>query len=175
MTDIPEEQEQIRPEAVTEPKTPGVLEKVQHDLTHLPFRAWCPLCVQAKSKDDAHWSKPDEEKKTESVDEKPVVQADLTYIDGVPLMALYCTERGYGTATVLESKAVTEFVISWTLRMLEIMGLNEVIFQVDPEQTTRALAERVCERRQQQTLLRETPRRSKQGLGGVSRYHRLLQ
>ena len=37
MTDIPEEQEQIRPEAVAEPKAPGILEKVQHDLTHLPF------------------------------------------------------------------------------------------------------------------------------------------
>ena len=36
------------------PATPSADEIQQHNLTHLPFRAWCPTCVCAWGKSDAH-------------------------------------------------------------------------------------------------------------------------
>ena len=36
------------------PRLPTQEEIEQHELTHLPYRNWCPVCVKAKGKDLAH-------------------------------------------------------------------------------------------------------------------------
>ena len=36
------------------PKLPSAAEIEEHNETHLPFRNWCPTCVAARAKDDAH-------------------------------------------------------------------------------------------------------------------------
>ena len=36
------------------PQAPTAEEKAQHELTHLPYRPWCSVCVQAKARDDPH-------------------------------------------------------------------------------------------------------------------------
>ena len=40
--------------ALTLPSTPTEEERVQHFLTHLPFRSWCSYCVKRKAKDEPH-------------------------------------------------------------------------------------------------------------------------
>ena len=39
-----------RPRGLPVPTEPTDLERMEHSLTHLPFRSWCPVCVQAKSR-----------------------------------------------------------------------------------------------------------------------------
>ena len=29
-------------------------ERARHDATHLPFRPWCPVCVEARATEDPH-------------------------------------------------------------------------------------------------------------------------
>ena len=42
--------------ASTRPMRPPEAEQAAHELTHLPFQAWCELCVQARAKDTPHRS-----------------------------------------------------------------------------------------------------------------------
>ena len=42
------------PVAQTKPDEPSQQEVENHSLTHEPFRAWCPLCVQYRAKQDPH-------------------------------------------------------------------------------------------------------------------------
>ena len=56
-----------QPRAVGYPAEPTPEEKAQHELTHMPFKSWCPICVRCKSKDDQH---------KQVYDKRPALQAD---------------------------------------------------------------------------------------------------
>ena len=36
--------------AMPQPVAPSAEEWVRHQLTHIPFKGWCPICIQAKAK-----------------------------------------------------------------------------------------------------------------------------
>ena len=36
------------------PADPTPEERSKHDMCHLPFRAWCPICVEARATEDPH-------------------------------------------------------------------------------------------------------------------------
>ena len=59
---------------VSDPGGPTTDELKEHNLTHLPHRAWCPVCSKARGKEDPHYaakkSKPDSQKPTVSFDYK---------------------------------------------------------------------------------------------------------
>ena len=40
--------------AMVDPRLPTEEEVANHELTHLPYRNWCPACVKAKGKDLDH-------------------------------------------------------------------------------------------------------------------------
>ena len=48
------EEEALRPKGVPTPSPPSRQERLEHELTHLPFRSWCELCVKGKCKADQH-------------------------------------------------------------------------------------------------------------------------
>ena len=37
-----------------EPGDPTTKEREDHNATHIPFRSWCPICVKAKGREEAH-------------------------------------------------------------------------------------------------------------------------
>ena len=42
------------PRMLRDPGAPTEAEVEQHNVTHLPFRAWCPACVEGKTCDWKH-------------------------------------------------------------------------------------------------------------------------
>ena len=40
---------------VRDPGCPTYEERERHNKTHIPFRPWCPICVEAKGKEDPHF------------------------------------------------------------------------------------------------------------------------
>ena len=60
---------------VKAPGEPTDLEVLEHNLTHLPFRSWCKICVQSKSKQN-----PSRTLKTR----QPVLQMDYSFIGDRP-------------------------------------------------------------------------------------------
>ena len=43
------------------PADPTPEERAKHDMCHLPFRAWCPICVEARATEDPHYRSTAEE------------------------------------------------------------------------------------------------------------------
>ena len=37
-----------------DPGDPTTKEREDHNATHIPFRSWCPICVKAKGREEAH-------------------------------------------------------------------------------------------------------------------------
>ena len=68
-----EEEAQV-PLAVKAPRLPSAREIEEHNLTHCPFRSWCPQCIKGQAKDDAH----------------RVMQGDLAESDVVRVSMDYC-------------------------------------------------------------------------------------
>ncbi len=52
-----------------DPEMPTAEEVEEHNATHLPHRSWCPVCVKARGKEDAH-------SKVSQKGEKPTVSMD---------------------------------------------------------------------------------------------------
>ena len=52
--DIDEQQEARKAKGIPAPRQPTEQERMEHELTHLPYRSWCPLCVQGKGRADNH-------------------------------------------------------------------------------------------------------------------------
>ena len=60
---VDEEVEEARkPVALRDPGAPTQAEIDSHNLTHLPFRGWCPACVTGKAKDKPHHSDDEKDK-----------------------------------------------------------------------------------------------------------------
>ena len=40
---------------IRDPGSPSAEEIELHNTTHLPLRSWCPICIKARGKEDAHF------------------------------------------------------------------------------------------------------------------------
>ena len=67
------QQQGTKAKAVQAPKQSTPQEILEHNLTHLPYRNWCPICVQARSRQNNH---PKQHSKL------PIIQLDFGYIKG---------------------------------------------------------------------------------------------
>ena len=50
-----ESEEAVMPKGFSKIYTPSKEEFEKHCLTHLPYRNWCPICVQAKKNNPGHY------------------------------------------------------------------------------------------------------------------------
>ena len=65
----------VRPTTLTSPYTPTRQERMEHELTHIPYRSWCDHCVRGKCAAMAH------RKSTLEDDRKiPVVGVDYAFL-----------------------------------------------------------------------------------------------
>ena len=65
------------PKVPTRVYTPSPDEYNRHCATHLPYRNWCPICVQAKRNNPAHRSSKPEDKYKHI----PVISMDYMYLN----------------------------------------------------------------------------------------------
>ena len=70
-SDDEEQQQGTRAKAVQAPKQPTPQEILEHNVTHLPYRSWCPICVQSRGRQNNH---PKQHSKL------PIIQLDFGYI-----------------------------------------------------------------------------------------------
>ena len=57
---------------VKDPGGPTADELAEHMLTHLPHRAWCPICIKARGKEDPHFKA----NKNKATGQRPTVSFD---------------------------------------------------------------------------------------------------
>ena len=160
------------------PHEPSEFEKQKHHLTHIPFQPWCTSCVKGKAQAEPH-------KRTERIiedSELPVIQCDYLMLKdvagtgGLKVLSMYVRTFGYGMSTVVETKGPTDmFATMWAVKMLNFLGLSDIILQCDPEPSLIKWAESVKSKRTERTVIRSSPRRSHQSNGGVENYQKQLQ
>ena len=152
--------------------------KQKHHLTHIPFQQWCTSCVKGKAQTEPH-------KRTERIiedNELPVIQCDYLMLkdvagtSGLKMLSMYVRTFGYGMSTVVETKGPTDmFATMWAVKMLNLLGLSDIILQCDPEPSLIKWAESVKSKRTERIDIRSSPRRSHQSNGGVENYQKQLQ
>ena len=82
---------------VKAPSHPTEQERIEHNLTHLPYRTWCPICVESKGRSNHHPT-------------LTVIQCDFAYIKGIhdkhviPALTAIHVETGLGMATLVQDK-----------------------------------------------------------------------
>ena len=75
--DSEHEEEIVIPESERIPNTPTVEEYTKHQVTHYPFKAWCPICVKNAAQNNPH-------KKVKHVRETEVFSLDYMYMTSKP-------------------------------------------------------------------------------------------
>ena len=147
------------------PHEPSEFEKQKHHLTHIPCQPWCTSCVKGKARAEPH-------KRTERIiedSELPVIQCDYLMLkdvagtSGLKVLSMYVRTFGYGMSTVVETIGPTDmFATMWAMKMLNFLGLSDIILQCDPELSLIKWEDSVKSKRTERTVIRSSPRRSHQ-------------
>ena len=125
-----------RPKGLPAPGEPALTERREHELTHLPFRSWCPTCVRAKSKQNHSRTL-----KTK----QPVIQLDYAFLGDnsenpqVTLVMAIDLLSGLGLSCVVPSKGRSVYAQAELRRFVLETGRAFGILQIDPEPSLKAL------------------------------------
>lgn len=156
---------------LTMPKQPTAQEIQEHNITHLPYRSWCPVCIQSKGRQANH---------PKQTVRQPIVQIDFTYIKGhgdkttTPILTAIDIQTGTAMAAMITDKQ-TQFKYAQTCLQAFLLecGRTEGILQSDREEYLIALL-RSTAKACGNMAVRFSPAYSSQSNGSVERYHRTL-
>ena len=174
--DIDEQQEARKAKGIPAPRQPTEQERMEHELTHLPYRSWCPLCVQGKGRADNH---PKQHSKT------PVIQVDITYYKSIretkttPVLTAVDVETGMCMAAQIEDRTHHMQYLSTCLQQFLMecgrtqATLNNTVIQSDQEDFLKALL-KMTATAVGNIAVREAPAYTSQAQGSVERFHRTL-
>ena len=129
----------VVPKGLPSPSLPSKAEVEHHNLTHLPYRSWCPFCVAGRRKNNAHFAKRGEGRA------KPLLCADNCFVaeteDDENLSVL--VGRVYPSTALLavpcEQKGHDEYAISRTTAFMKAECLSELVYRSDQERAIRRL------------------------------------
>ena len=126
-----------------EPGTPSERERREHELTHLPYRAWCAICRGARGYTIAHQHHSDE------FNEIPVVSADYFFMGEIEspgciasLIIKDCRSKSIISLAV-PRKGKDAYVVQRVIQALNLFAHREVIFRTDQEPAICALIDEV--------------------------------
>ena len=158
--------------AMVDPRLPTEEEVANHELTHLPYRNWCPACVKAKGKDLDHRGAVDKERKLSEYCFDYCFPGDEF---GYKLTVLVGTERltGMKFATAVPTKGSSgKFAVDKALEFLAEVGDmdGQVIIKNDQEPSIQYFIKDMVESRVSgRTHLEESPVKSSGSNGVVER------
>ena len=130
---IPDDPEQLREtqpaRGLPVPRQPSQHEREEHELTHLPFRAWCKTCVAAKARQAYHTKQPDR---------RDCLQLDFGFLtegnrqDAV--LVVTDARTGCCAALLCETKHITETLIRFVLSFIYSVGTTSNLTNTDARQ-----------------------------------------
>ena len=150
--------EGIVPRSVPEASSPTKQEVAEHNLSHTPFRSWCPHCVFGRSM----------ERKCASEGRVPgviqCIHADYLYmgsseVEGTtPILVVKDDHTESVFANVVPSKGVNEYTVKQIVEDIDSTGHTSILFKTDNEPTVLAIQEQVKSRRPHKTVLENSVR-----------------
>ena len=151
-------------EPMIEPKVPTAAQIAAHNISHLPYRSWCPHCVAAR-RPNSHHARPSSEDRKSS----PLLVADYCFmkdnldetITTVLVVRLYPAKAIL--ATVCPAKGVDEHVISRVTSFVRGSGYLKLIYRSAQEPALRALLEQAFHNASEAQLEQAVPESSAVG------------
>ena len=121
----------------------------RHNVTHMPFRSWCPECVEGKARDKHHL-------KVEGQVDKMVFDYCFLGSEGGDTVAIQVT-RDRRTrmifAHVVPKKGFShEHGATELIKDIAKLGNNEIIFKCDGEPALKTIQEEVRRQRSEKTI-----------------------
>ena len=146
-----------------QPGEPTLTERLEHELTHLPFKPWCEVCLRAKSR---------QAKSRKLSLRQPVLQMDFSFLsdkpgdDSVTILNVVDVLTGMSLSVVIPTKSRTTYSQAELRRFVLETGRTFGVLQCDPEPALRNIAEAVTGEVGGLSL-RNTPKGWKQAQGSV--------
>ena len=169
--DTPQMATRAKAMTMTMPTQPTPQEIEEHNITHMPYRSWCPICVQAKGRQANH---------PKQTSRQQIVKVDFTYITSfgvkfaTPILKAIDMQTGMAMAAMIIDKH-NQFSYAKTCLQAFLLecGRSEGILQSDSEEYLIALV-RATAKACGNMAVRFSPAYSSQSNGNVERYHRTL-
>ena len=163
--------EAVPAKGLAQPAEPTPTERATHNLTHLPYRSWCPLCVKAKAKQDAH---------RKLTDRQPVVQLDYAFLrtvehvdEKVTVLTAIDIQTSLCMAVIVPRKGDDDYAVTEVKRFLLETGRTRCTLQTDQEPAMKTLIQRIA-REMGGLAVRHAPTYSSQAQGSIERLHATL-
>ena len=125
-----------------QPKVPTAAQIAAHNITHLPYRSWCPHCVAARRPNTQHRSS-----QSPSARADPLLVADYCFVRGTNdadcvtvLVARLYPSRAM-LATVVTAKGPEPNAVARLAKFLRDSGYAKVIYRSDQERSIISLFE----------------------------------
>ena len=91
------EEEAVVHKSVADPGQPSKKDRLEHELTHMPYRSWCEHCVRGRGKSKPHFRR-DEDEDVE---------------DRLPTIAMeYCFQKKRPVEESRQEKMITTLVLT---------------------------------------------------------------
>ena len=151
-------------EPMIEPKVPTAAEIIAHNITHLPYRSWCPHCVAARRPNSHHARSKAEDRKA-----SPLLVADYCFMkdnnddDIVTVLVVRLYPAKAILATVCPAKGVDDHVISRVTKFISDSGYLKLIYRSDQEPALRAMLEEAFRKASEARLEQAVPEASAVG------------
>ena len=160
-----EHHEAHRARGLRQPQQPTPQQIAEHNLTHLPYRNWCPIRVQGKGRQDNY-------KKQQS--RQPVIQVDFAYINHKKTQRPYqydVTTQLCMAVMVPDKPSMMDYMINNLQAFIFECGRTQGIPQSDNEDTLNALLKATAAKVGSMTV-RRAPSDSSNSQGSVERLRR---
>ena len=142
--------------AMPSPLSPSRQEKEHHELTHTPYRAWCPHCVRARGRNRAHKTSADHDKSS-----VPKIAFDYFFFSDEeekanknPMIVMVDESTGEKYARGVEQKGLdsdgeVDWLISGLAKELKSWGYHggehgHLIFKSDGEASIRLIRDKLA-------------------------------
>ena len=113
---------------------PSKRERLEHELTHLPYRSWCRHCVRGRGKNDAH-----RKMDAEASHEVPHVSMDYCFMGQdeekcLPILVMKDHRSKMVFSHVVPKKGASiAYCVSQAVQNLESLGYPKLILKCDQE------------------------------------------
>ena len=141
------------------PSCPTREEIEYHNVTHLPYRSWCPVCVQARGREDDH-----KRKKVKVEETIPTIVMDYKSFgqepsdDKVTSLVVRDKRTTWTAMHVCTVKGIEDkLIVNKVFEDIECLGYAEVILKTDGEPALVQVANEVKKRRAHSTVLQHPP------------------
>ena len=154
----------VVPKGLPSPVLPSKAEVEAHNLTHIPYRNWCPVCVAARRKNNPHYANREEKRAV------PLLVADYCFPgeagdeDHLTVLVGRVSPKQSLIAVPCDRKGHDDYTINRLAKFVKSEGISELVYKSDQERALcRLLSDVVTEATKKGDVFSAVPENSAVG------------